>query len=262
MAGLLRGLVRGVLVGGLVALLWRVLGNREGRVSASGFLVEKARGVPFVGSQLYAAAIGTLMDGVYRAVAEDATSEARSGELMELGSGAGYLAVEIAKRARDLQITTMELLPHLTYTAESRIHAAGLGKQVKVALGEAEDVPFLDESYDYVVSLGYLHRWDDPEKVLGEVHRLLKPGGKAWIYDFRSDMPEEGWDLVRERLDPLMRPVFDGIVVAQWREALTEGQIQALVARSPFGQAEVGVKTVEVGGTPAPALTKVVLEKN
>ena len=38
--------------------------------------------------------------------------------------------------------------------AESRIHGAGLGRQVKVALGSAGEIPFLDESYDYVLSFG------------------------------------------------------------------------------------------------------------
>ena len=89
----------------------------------------------------------------------------------------------------------------------------------------------------------------------------MKPGGKAWIYDFRSDMTEEGWDLVRERLDTMMRPVFDAVVLPQWEAALTEGQIRGLTAWYPFNQVDIGVMTVEMAGVPVPAVTRLVLQK-
>jgi ubiquinone/menaquinone biosynthesis C-methylase UbiE len=261
MTALLRVLIRGVLLGGLLALLWRALGTKSGRMAASGFVVERAKIVPFVGARLYAAAEAPLMGDIYRAVAEEVTSEARSGEIMELGTGTGLLAVELGKRARDLEVTTAEESPYFVQLAESRIHNSGLGRQVKVALAEDGEIPFVDGSYDYVVSFGKLHQWGDPDGMLAEIHRLLKPGGKAWIYDFRSDMTEEGWDLVRDRIDPVMRPLFDGVIVSPWRAALTEGQIRSLVAASPFVQAEVGVLTADIAGAPVPAITRVVLSK-
>lgn len=261
MAVLLRVLIRGVLAGGIVALLWRVFGSRGARTAASGFVLEGATSVPFVGPRLYAAAEAPFMGDVYRAVAEEVTSEASSGELLELGTGTGFLAVELGKRARDLEITTADKSADLAHMAESRIHGSGLGRQVKVALADDGEIPFLDASYDYVLSLGKLRSWPDPDRMLGEIHRVLKPGGKSWIYDLRSDMTEEGWDLVRERVDPLMRPLFDGVVVSPWRAAFTEGQIRSLVAASPFVQAEVGVLTVDIAGTPVPAITRVVLSK-
>jgi SAM-dependent methyltransferase len=261
MAVLLRVLVRGVLLGGVIALLWRVLGSKKGRMAASGFVVEGAKGIPLVGPRLYSAAEESFMADVYRAVAEEVTTEARSGELLELGAGTGLLAVELGARARDLQVTLVGESPDYVHAAESRIHSVGLGRQVKVALADDGEIPFLDGTYDYILSLGTLHEWEEPDKMLREIHRLLKPGGKARLYDFRSDMTEEGWDLVRERIDPLMRPLFDGVVVASWRTAFTEGQIRSLVAASPFVQAEVGVLTVNIAGTPVPAITRVVLSK-
>ncbi len=201
------------------------------------------------------------MGDVYRAVAGEVTSEARSGELMELGTGTGLLAIELGSRARDLQVTTADSSPDAVHLAETRIHNAGLGRQVKVALADDGEIPFLDGTYDYVLSFGKLHSWAEPDNMMREIHRVLRSGGKAWIYDFRTDMTEEGWNLVRERVDPLKRPLFDGMVVNPWRAAFTEGEIRSLVAASAFVQAEVGVLTVDIAGTPVPAITRVVLSK-
>ena len=99
MAALRKGLVRGVVAGGAIALIWSMLGSRRRRAAAGGVLMEGARSVPLLGPRLYAAAVEPLMHGVYREVAGEVTSEARSGELLELGTGPGYLRVEVAERA-------------------------------------------------------------------------------------------------------------------------------------------------------------------
>ena len=53
-------------------------------------------------------------------------------------------------------------------------------QNVKLRTGvRAEHLPFEDGSFDYVCCLGALLYFDDPEKALSEMHRVLKPGGRA-----------------------------------------------------------------------------------
>jgi SAM-dependent methyltransferase len=261
MAPLPRCFTKGLLFGGVVAVLWGVLGNRRRRATVAGPLVEKVEAVPILGPRLYSFFAGRLMEGVYRDVAGDVVREATSGELLELGAGPGYLATEIGKRNRDLFITAMNQRAGMVAAAESRAHQAGVGQQVKVARGDASDIPYSNEGFDYVVTLGGHQHWSAPELALAEIYRVLKPGGKAWIYSLRRELPAEGWDRVRERIPLLLRPVFDVAVTSPAERALTEGQIRALVARTPFGAAEITVLEVEMAGMSVPAITKATLQK-
>jgi SAM-dependent methyltransferase len=261
MAGLPRGFKRGLLLGGSAALIVAVAVNRRWRTALGGSLVDKAGMVPIVGARLQAALADQLMDGIYRAVAEDITAGFSSGELLDVGSGPGLLATEIGRRARDLQVTALESAGDVVQVAEARIHSAGLGRQTKVARGEADDIPFPDNSFDLVVSAGALHKWKEPEVVLGEIHRVLRPGGKAWIYDLRREVPAESWDLVREGLPLTTRPLFDCTMMASWEASCNEPKIDLLVAGSPFGQATVEVFSAEIAGMSIRCISKVVLQK-
>ncbi len=260
MAWLPRGFLRGLMWGGAVAVLWGLLSDRRRRMTLMGRVMKGVEPVPYLGSRINAVVAPQLM-GIYRSVAEDATSEISSGELLEIASGPGFLAVELGQRARELEITTMDISSYVVQMAESRVHTAGLGRQVKVVLGDPHDIPFPDDSFDAAITLGSLRRWRQPEVVLGEIHRVLKPSGRAWLYELRKEMPEEGWEQARQKLPAVERPLFELGVLGPREEAYTEGEIAALVARSPFKQARIGVVTADLAGVKAPAITKVSLQK-
>lgn len=56
--------------------------------------------------------------------------------------------------------------------------------------GNAENLEFADESTECVYSLGVLHHTADVPKAVDEVYRILKPGGKAYIYLYRKWSPK------------------------------------------------------------------------
>lgn len=261
MALLPRGFARGLFWGGLIALAWGIFGDRRRRATVAGPLVERAEAVPFLGPRLYSFFAGALMSDLFSAVAEDVLAQAPRGDLLEIGSGAGYLAVELGQRNRELEITAMNGMAGMVQAAEARVHRYGLGRQIKVARGDATDIPFANEAFQHVVSLGGPQHWSAPELALAEIHRVLKPGGAAWIYSLRRELPEEGWDRVREAVSPLLRPVFDMVVSGPAGRALTEGELTSMASRTPFGRAEVVAMDVRLSGVTAPMLTRVTLTK-
>lgn len=261
MAGLPKGFKRGLLVGGIAAVVARLVMNKDTRDSVTGKLMEGAGALPLLGSRLYGRFADQFMSDSYRAIAEEILAEARSGELLELGSGPGHLAQELAQRARDLQITAMDISGDMVQMTEARIHEAGLGSQVKVVHGDAMDIPFPSESFDYVVSMGALHGWMAPEIVLREIHRVLKPGGKVWIYDLRRETAQDDWDEVRRQVPLTSQPLFDMGVMNPWRSALDEEQIRSFVLKSPFASPAIAPVEAEMAYMRLPAFTRVVLEK-
>ncbi len=261
MAGLPKGFKRGLLFGTLFALLWGVLADRRRRGAIGEEMIEGMRVFPFLGSRVSVTLRDQQMDGIYRAVAQDVVSRATSGELLEFESGSGRLAVEIARRARDLQITAMDWSVDLVQAAEARIHASGLGVQAKVVHGDPTDIPFPDGSFDRVVSFRGFRRAGPPEKILEEIYRVLKPGGMAWLYDFRKETPEEAWNMVREKLPLLQRAIFDSVVMASWGSAYNDAQIDLYGAESPFKKVAIEPLAADMAGMQIRALTKATFQR-
>jgi len=93
----------------------------------------------------------------------------RSGEtVLDLGCGDGRLT--LAAAARGARLTGVDLSPDLAAAARAR----GLGVQV----ADAVALPYADACFDAVLSNAALHWMTAPEVVLGEVARVLKPGGR------------------------------------------------------------------------------------
>jgi len=53
--------------------------------------------------------------------------------------------------------------------------------QTRLTMGDAEFLPFRDESFDFVYSFGAIHHSPDTHKIISETRRVLKPGGKCYI---------------------------------------------------------------------------------
>jgi ubiquinone/menaquinone biosynthesis C-methylase UbiE len=97
-----------------------------------------------------------------------------------LGSGTGYLSIEIARRSPGLQVYGIDLSRRMVKIA--RRHAKGV-ENARFVFGNAAKLPFKDNSIDLVISTGASHHWKTPRLVFDECHRVLKTGGEAWIYD-------------------------------------------------------------------------------
>ena len=57
-------------------------------------------------------------------------------------------------------------------------------QQVKFELAEGADLPFADQTFDYITISDALHHFRRVEKALNEAARVLKPGGKLYILEF------------------------------------------------------------------------------
>lgn len=115
-----------------------------------------------------------------RKIVHNIVEKITNGSIVDLGSGTGFLAIEIAKRAPGTQVYGIDLSRQMVKIAEK--HAEGI-ENVQFRFGDAANLPFENDSVDFIVSTGSLHHWKRPAKVFDECYRVLKNGSEAWIYD-------------------------------------------------------------------------------
>jgi len=103
----------------------------------------------------------------------------RAGErVLDVACGTGNTA--LMARARGAAVTGLDLTPELLAVAQKRAAEEGYG-DITWKVGDAEDLPFPDGTFDVVVSSCGLMFAPDQQKVADEVARVAKPGGRIAI---------------------------------------------------------------------------------
>lgn len=111
---------------------------------------------------------------------DDALGDARLGEVLDIGSGAGGLLCLLGARAR--QAVGIDASKRMRLLARSRVHQSGLAN-CTVRKGELTAVPFADESFDIVVLDEVLGVVSDRLAGLREAIRVLRRDGRLVIVD-------------------------------------------------------------------------------
>lgn len=149
-------------------------------------------GIPRIGTLLYNAISGTsVFERQYAVVAGDIVTYRPQGAILDVGTGPARLLIKLHDAAPGLKLVGMDVSRSMVSRARKNIARAGLASVIEVHEGNADEIPFADESFDCVVSTGSLHHWKDPIAGLNEVRRVLKRGGYALVYDVASDTPQE-----------------------------------------------------------------------
>lgn len=149
-------------------------------------------GIPAGAARVYNALSGTsIFLRHYDLVAQDVVKFCSAGKLLDIGTGPGRLLIGLHRLAPNLELVGVDISEAMVAKAKENLVAAGLSDAVKVQQAGAKQLPFEDNSFDIVISTGSLHHWKEPKECLAEIHRVLKPGGIALLYDLVKDTPKE-----------------------------------------------------------------------
>ena len=125
-------------------------------------------------------------------------SEYAGKDVLEIGCGVGTDLSQFAKNGAN--VTGIDLTEAAIELAKQRFDVMKLNGNLLTA--DAENLPFKDNSFDLVYSFGVLHHTPNTQRAINEVHRTLKPGGKAFIMLYHKISFEYLTLLARKAINP------------------------------------------------------------
>jgi len=172
-----------VIVAGAAAAALAVM--RHGRRAGRGHQVPG--GILIGDAGIYDALSRRLLSPFIKRIAADVAAVAPAGaRVLEVGCGPGYLSIRLAHH-HNLEVTGLDLDPAMSARARANTDRPGNGDQRRPSflVGDVVSLAFPDGSFDLVVSTLSMHHWADPAAGLAEIGRVLRPGARALIWDFR-----------------------------------------------------------------------------
>ena len=104
-------------------------------------------------------------------------------KLLDIGCGGGFLSNSLIKEG--IQVTGIDTSKDAIDIAKQHDRT----RKVHYLQGDAYDLPFLDNSFDFVCAMDFLEHVNNPEKVIQQTSRVLKPGGSFFFYTFFNFSP-------------------------------------------------------------------------
>jgi ubiquinone/menaquinone biosynthesis C-methylase UbiE len=171
-----------------------------------------------------------------QAISERLTPDSK---VLEVAPGPGYLAIELA-RLGSYHITGLDISHSFVQIASENARQAGV--TIDFRHGDVANMPLPADTFDFVVCVAAFKNFSNPVAALDEIHRVLRPGGRASIMDLRKDASLDEIDAnVRQ-----MQLSSLNTMLTSWtfrlmllRTAYTRQALEAIVARSRFGRGEI-----------------------
>lgn len=148
-------------------------------------------GIPRFGTPFYNLLTKTgIFQRSYDILVQDILSYRKEGDLLDVGTGPGWLLIKLYRQSPTLRVHGIDISPAMVAKAQANVHEDGLSSVIEIKRGDACTIPYPDAFFDVVVSTGSIHHWKEPVRALNEIYRVLKDGGYALMYDVVSDTPQ------------------------------------------------------------------------
>ncbi|TDQ30700.1 bifunctional demethylmenaquinone methyltransferase/2-methoxy-6-polyprenyl-1,4-benzoquinol methylase UbiE [Zeaxanthinibacter enoshimensis] len=101
---------------------------------------------------------------------------AKPDTILDIATGTGDLAIQMASTGAK-RIVGLDISPGMLEVGKKKVSSRSLNETVEMVVGDSEDLPFEADSFDAVTVAFGVRNFEDLEKGLSEIYRVLKPGG-------------------------------------------------------------------------------------
>ena len=103
--------------------------------------------------------------------------------VLDLATGTGDLAVDIARRHPDATVIGLDPSREMLAIAQTKLTRRGLADRVSVVVGDAQQLPYADHEMDAATIAFGIRNVPDRPKALREMARVVKPGGRICVLE-------------------------------------------------------------------------------
>jgi ubiquinone/menaquinone biosynthesis C-methylase UbiE len=161
------------------------------------------------------------------------------GKVLEIAPGPGYFAIELAKLTQ-CEITGLDISKTFVEIAQSNADQAGV--RVDFRQGNASDVPFAAEAFDFIFCRAAFKNFTQPVRALQEMYRVLKPGGQAVVIDLRRDASRES---IAQAVNGMQLSAINAFITRMTfrfmllKRAYTANDFENMILKTDFLAAEI-----------------------
>ena len=180
----------------------------------------------------YDRGVQTAFREVIPPVVAEVTTELRGARrLLDVGCGPGQFTLMAAEYLPGTELWGIDLAPTMIEIARGHARDAGADR-VHFEVADAAALPFPDGMFDAVMSSGSIKQWPDQVAGLREIHRVLAPGGRAFIAEMNRLAPPAA---IRAQQARMRHWFFRWIYPGVFQQALSPEDARGLFRASPFG---------------------------
>ena len=136
----------------------------------------------------------------------------QQGRILDAGCGSGASNIVLAGRFPQAEVVGIDLSDPLLRLARDSAAKTTYRDRLSFKKADVHEIPYEDDSFDVVINTNMVHTVKHPLRMLGEMERVLAPGGHLFIVDLRRSLL--------------------GLFEAEIKSALSMGEARELLGRS------------------------------
>ncbi|MFX0061604.1 MAG: class I SAM-dependent methyltransferase [Candidatus Hermodarchaeota archaeon] len=185
----------------------------------------------------------------FKEIAHFLTSQVRQGRLLDIGTGPGRLLLEIYNLNPSIELYGLDISNSMIQQAKKNL----AGIDVDLRQGNIRNSDYQSNFFNIITCSGSFYLWDHPEQCLEEIHRLLKDGCSAYLFETFKGLDEKEFKIaLRANLKQegvFQRLLAPSFLKKQIRMTYETDEVIEIVKNTIFADS-YNIEKITLGGLP------------